>query len=619
MKKNFTQLFTLLKSIKNVFNQAIIIASLLLLPLLTEAQTTTLNVGGRTRTIFVYAPSGLTQNRPLVISMHGLGNVINDQRNSAKWELVADTAKFLVVYPQGEGNSWDVSGTKDTDFILAIIESMVSRYGIDRNRVFVTGFSMGGMMSYNAANKIADKIAAIGPVSGYLFGNPVSSSRPMPICHVHGLQDNVVYYGPNGGQQGVEATIKKWRDWNKCPSTGTKTTSYPANKPNSRSTMEYWGPCDNSSIQLISIYNKYHEHSNDPAGVHTTQELWVFFKKQSLNAKIEPVITLTSPVLNTVFTAPATINLAVTASVSGGSIGNVRFYNGTNLLNTDNAAPFSFNWTNVSAGSYAIRAVATDNQGKMAEVTQTIKVNVPQGPYNGAASVIPGIIQAEHFDVGGNGIAYYDKTPGSDLTPVVNFRTNEDVDMESCTDAGGGYNIASVNTGEWLEYTVNVSTNGQYNLDLRVASVGAGKTFHVEMNGVNVTGPITVPNTNGWQTWETVTINNLNLTTGEKVMRVVFDSDYINLNYLEFKTVLITGIKGEDFFGLNIYPNPFKEVISIQAKGRFSYQLMSLSGTLMSEGVGEDLVEINDQHPKGMYLMKVQQGDKTQVVKVVKE
>jgi poly(3-hydroxybutyrate) depolymerase len=617
MKKKFTQLFTSMKSGRTVFSQAITIASLLLLPYLTMAQTTTLNVGGKTRTIFVYAPSGLAQNRPLIISMHGLGNVINDQKASAKWELVADTAKFLVVYPQGEGNSWDISGNKDTDFISAIIESMVTRYGTDRNRVYVTGFSMGGMMSYHAANKIANKIAAIGPVSGYLFSNPVTSSRPMPIIHVHGMSDNVVYYGSNGGQQGVVATLQKWRTWNQCPSDGTRTTPYPVDKPNSKSVMEYWGPCNNSSVQLLSLYNKYHEHSNDPAGVNTTNELWKFFKKQSLSTGLE--ITLTSPAVNATFTAPATINLAATASVSGGTISNVRFYNGINLLKQVNMPPFSYSWTNVTSGTYTIHAVATDNQGKTSEATQTIKVNVPQGPYNGTASAIPGIIQAEHFDVGGNGIAYYDKTPGSDLTPVINFRTNEDVDMESCTDAGGGYNIASVSSGEWLEYTVSVSNDGQYSLDLRLASVGAGKTFHVEMNGVNITGPITVPNTNGWQNWSTVTINNLSLTVGQKVMRVVFDSDYINLNYLEFKQSVVTGKVDEAFFGPAIYPNPFRDILSIQAKGRFSYQLMSMSGTLMYEGVGEDFVEINNQHSKGMYLLKVQQGDKTQVVKVVKE
>jgi len=595
------------------------ILGLLLLPYVTKAQTTTLNVGGKSRTLFVYAPSGLAQNRPLVISMHGLGNVINDQRASAKWELVADTAKFLVVYPQGEGNSWDISGNKDTDFISAIIESMVSRFGSDRNRVYVTGFSMGGMMSYHTANKMANKVAAIGPVSGYLFGNPVSSSRPMPICHVHGLSDNVVYYGPNGGQQGVVATIQKWRTWNQCPSSGTRTTPYPVDKPNSRSIMEYWGPCNNSSIQLISLYNKYHEHSNDPAGVNTTHELWMFFRKQSLNATTGPAITLTSPALNATFTAPATINLAATASVSGGSISNVRFYNGTTLLNTDNSSPFSFSWTNVAAGTYAIRAVATDNQGKTEEVTQTIKVNVPKGPYNSTASVIPGIIQAEHFDVGGNGIAYNDKTPGNDITPAVNFRTNEDVDLETSTDAGGGYNIASVSTGEWLEYTVNVTSAGLYNLNLRVASDGAGKTFHIEMDGVNSTGSITVPNTAGWQNWSTVTINNLNLTTGQKVMRVVFDSDYINLNYVEFKPAVTTGIEDEDFFGSTIYPNPYKEILSIQAKGRFNYQLLTMTGTTVAEGEGEDVVELSGRYPRGMYVLKIQQGNKTQVTKVLKE
>lgn len=172
------------------------------------AQMTTLNVGGRNRSLFVYAPAGIPQNRPLVISLHGLNQDINYQKNQAKWELVADTAKFVVVYPAGEGNSWDISGNKDTDFILAIIESMVTRYGIDRNKVYVSGFSMGGMMSYHTANKIANKVAAIGPVSGYLFANPVSSSRPMPIMHVHGTSDDVVNYS------GVAAILQKWRNWN---------------------------------------------------------------------------------------------------------------------------------------------------------------------------------------------------------------------------------------------------------------------------------------------------------------------------------------------------------------------------------------------------------------------
>ncbi len=77
--------------------------------------------------------------------MHGSGQSPDYQRAQAKWEQVADTAKFLVVFPGGINNQWDISGTSDINFITAIIDTMHRRYGIDRNRVYLSGFSMGGM------------------------------------------------------------------------------------------------------------------------------------------------------------------------------------------------------------------------------------------------------------------------------------------------------------------------------------------------------------------------------------------------------------------------------------------------------------------------------------------
>lgn len=519
--------------------------SLLLLPLFSIAQLTTLSVGGTNRSLFVYAPSGLQQNRPLVISMHGLNQDINYQKGQAKWELVADTAKFVVVYPAGINNSWDINGNRDTDFILAIIESMVTRYGIDRSRVYVSGFSMGGMMTYHTANKIADKVAAIGPVSGYLFSNNVASSRPMPIIHVHGTADDVVYYQPNGNQQGVVAMLQKWRNWNQCPSTGTRTTPYPVNKPNSKSVMEYWGPCNNSAVSLISLDGKGHWHSNDDAGVHTTIELWRFFRKFSLNTG--PSITLTTPVSNATFTAPATINLVAVATTPNGTVSNVRFYNGNTLLNTDNTAPYTYNWTDVTAGTYTIRAVLTDSQGKTAEASATVKVNKSQGPYNGAFHSIPGSIQLEHFDEGGNGFAYMDSSPGSETG--VSFRNDEDVDIENCTDVGGGYNIGYGTAGEWLEYSVDVQTPGTYDVDLRVACNGGGRTVSIAMDGVTIANSIAIPNTTGWQNWQTVKVKGINLTTGNKVMRVTIgDTDFVNLNYVTF--TLSKELKQESFKGV---------------------------------------------------------------------
>jgi len=489
----------------------------------------TLRVGGADRTMKVYVPSGLQSNRPLVISLHGLNQDPDYQQNQARWEQVADTAKFVVVYPRAIDLRWDIGGDRDINLILAIIDDMQTRYGIDRNRVYVTGFSMGGMMSYHVANRIADKVAAIGPVAGYLFANPVSSSRPMPIIHAHGTSDDVV------GYSGLAAILQKWRNWNKCPSNGRVTSPYPANRPGSRSSRTDWGPCDaGSEVVLLTLDGKGHWHSNDENSVHTTRELWTFLRKFSLGSG--PVISFTSPADNASFIQGASISLTASASSPNGGIRDVKFYNGTTLLTTDNTAPYSFNWANAPAGRHQVKAVVTDNQGEIAEVVITVKINVPQSPYGGAAHKIPGTIQLEEFDLGGNGFAYLDNTPGSETG--VNFRADEDVDIEVCTDAGGGYNIGYATAGEWLEYTVQVGAAGKYDLDLRVAASGTGRTLSITMDGKNIASNVSIPNTNGWQSWQTITVRNVELVAGTQVMRVtVGETDYVNMNYVEFKAV----------------------------------------------------------------------------------
>ena len=125
-----------------------------------------IKVGDTTRNMITYAPEGLPYNRPLVISLHGLNQDADYQKGQANWEAVADTAKFVVVYPNGVNKAWDISGDTDIKFLETIIDTMYNRYHIDRNRVYLSGFSMGGMMTYHAMARMSDKIAAFGPVSG---------------------------------------------------------------------------------------------------------------------------------------------------------------------------------------------------------------------------------------------------------------------------------------------------------------------------------------------------------------------------------------------------------------------------------------------------------------------
>jgi len=260
---------------------------------------------------------------------------------------------------------------------------------------------------------------------------------------------------------------------------------------------------------------------------------------------VGPAVVFTSPESGMSFTSGTSINLTASASSPNG-INKVSFYDGSTLLITDNTAPYSFNWTNAIAGNHTLKAIATDNQGKTAEAVVTIKVNVPQGPYKGTAHVIPGTIQLEEYDLGGNGVAYSDDSPGSSVTPVVNYRTEEDVDIENCTDAGGGYNLGYTTAGEWLEYTADVTKAGTYDMSLRIACSGDGRTVSVAVDGKNIASNIAIPNTAGWQNWQTLTLKDINLTAGQKIMRVTIGAtDFVNMNYVTF--TLTKELKQEPF------------------------------------------------------------------------
>jgi len=242
-----------------------------------NAQIENFQVGTTIRKMLVYAPSTIVPGRPLLISMHGYNQDIAYQKYQTQWEVIAKANNFVVVYPGGIGNAWDLSGKSDIDFILAIIDEMYKRYGIDRDRVYLSGFSMGGMFTYYAATKIADKIAAFAPVSGYMIGGPdTNSSRPIPIIHTHGTTDDVVTYN------GIAACMSAWVTRNGCPSTAMVTSPYPPGSTKG-DTKSYWGPgIDSVEVVLISLKGKGHWHSIEDNGVNTSQEIWDFCKKFAL-------------------------------------------------------------------------------------------------------------------------------------------------------------------------------------------------------------------------------------------------------------------------------------------------------------------------------------------------
>lgn len=336
-----------------------------------------ITVDGTSRNYIVYAPSNLGVKRPLLISCHGMNQDANYQKNMLKIETVADTAKFVTVFPNGIDKGWDISGDRDIKFVTAIIDKMINQYDIDPNCVYLSGFSMGGMFTYHAMNKIADKIAAFAPISGYpLGGGNFTSSRPVPIIHTHGTGDDVVTFS------GVQSILNEWINRNHCSTTPVVTQRY---RGAGHITRRVWGNGDDGvEVVLMEMADKGHWISNDN-GVLTGDEIWKFCKRYSLQLK-NPQVRITSP------KSPMTYvtmggktqldDLTITATAKdpdGGTIEKVEFYDGKTLLATVNAEPYTATVSNLKAGTHNIRVVATDNEGNVGESTTVITIVEPAG------------------------------------------------------------------------------------------------------------------------------------------------------------------------------------------------------------------------------------------------
>ena len=150
-----------------------------------------------------------------------------------------------------------------------------------------------------------------------------------------------------------------------------------------------------------------------------------------------------------------------------------------------------------------------------------VTVTAQTGPYGGTPHAIPGLIEMENYDEGPAGVAYSDLDEENQGVP---YRENTQVDIEGRDDASNGHGIGWARGGEWLNYTVNVEQTGTYTVEFPVASNKKGGVFHLEVNGVDISGPIDVPDTGAWTKLEMITAENVKLASGVQTIRVVMDT-----------------------------------------------------------------------------------------------
>ncbi len=188
-------------------------------------------------------------------------------------------------------------------------------------------------------------------------------------------------------------------------------------------------------------------------------------------------------------------------------------------------------YTGSTAGTFTVTASSGSVSG-----SSDITVNTVSNAWT-----LPGRIEAENFNGGGEGIGYHDLTSGNTGGA---FRLGEDVDIEATGDSDGLYNVGWIDAGEWIEFDINATaSSGEYELDFRLASPSGAGSLHVEIDGVNITGTVNAPNTGGWQSYATVSVP-ASISPGSHSLRIVFESAGLNINYLEGREVAGTDCTG---------------------------------------------------------------------------
>lgn len=261
---------------------------------------------GWTREYLLYVPASYDRSKatPLVISMHGAGGWPVQQRDLSRWNRLADSAGFIVVYPSaaaGRGpRVWHVDDgpglTRDVGFIAALIDTLEARYNIDRTRIYANGISNGGGMTFVLSCTLSDRIAAFGMVAAAqtLPWSWCADRRPAPMIAFHGTADPDIPY--NGGSSwlapdsfpNVLAWTRNWSRRNRC-------VARPVDSRVAADVMrrEYTGCADGASVVLYTVANGGHTW---PGGermpewfvgrtsnsIDATRLMWAFFRDHPL-------------------------------------------------------------------------------------------------------------------------------------------------------------------------------------------------------------------------------------------------------------------------------------------------------------------------------------------------
>jgi polyhydroxybutyrate depolymerase len=244
-----------------------------------------LTFGGLDRSYRLYVPAGLSASAPLVVMLHGGFGSAQQAERAYGWDQLADSAKFVVAYPDGVGRAWNVNGgccgrpgrenIDDVGFVNAVVDDVAANLNIDARRRYATGISNGGMLAYALACGTAT-FAAIGPDSATQL-DKCATPHPTSVMHIHGTADPRIRYDgspgsgvatPDGGPSVPDLNVF-WRNVDGCAA--------PTSSTDGAVTTSVAACADGRSVVLVSVDGGGHEWPS-----FATRRLWDFFAAHPL-------------------------------------------------------------------------------------------------------------------------------------------------------------------------------------------------------------------------------------------------------------------------------------------------------------------------------------------------
>lgn len=275
------------------------------------AQKYTLNFEGNKTIYIIHLPKGYDKAKqyPLVVNYHGLNSEAAKQQRYTQMDNVADKEGFIVLYPQSYHKGWNAGigfrtytkGPDDIGYLNKLLDTVESKYSINKNRIYTVGVSMGGSFNYRIASEMSNRIAAVASVSGLMsdstliYCNPV---RNIPVLHFHGTRDHLMNYSGMRQAFGAEEVVKLWALKNQC-GYPTDTIHIPNLVKSDRSTVsliKYSNCANGSEVWFYKIKNGGHTWPGSAKAfkflgiknkdIDGSEAVWQFFKRFTLQTGV---------------------------------------------------------------------------------------------------------------------------------------------------------------------------------------------------------------------------------------------------------------------------------------------------------------------------------------------